>query len=435
MKRTYRNHEQRPMRTAFLTFVTLLLTPLASLEAAAPACPADRTGSLLQPADVNAGFEYIDTSFENASPLWYDFAADGAIQVHLLYDHERSSPNRAAGHFHFQLHARPGAKLTLEFKNLDNVWNGKIGSVAKELKTAVISPDGRDWKPVPLESLPENRVRLTVEMSGARLYVARLEPYRLSDLDRLLASLAGNPLVEISPIGKTVAGRQLEIVRVGQAQAPHHVFLRARAHPWESGGNWVVEGLIRRLLAKDDDAKKYRERYCLWVMPMASKDGVARGWTRFNLQGKDLNRDWDKPADPALAPENAAIEKWLVAMIAQGRRPDLAIDFHNDGGGLLHVSRPETKSAEIARYLTRMDHLEKLLRQNTWFTEGSTKSSFHNPGTFGEGLLQRYGIAACIHELNANRIAGLNDYATAANWKKYGEQLAEVFFRFFQPHH
>ena len=26
---------------------------------------------------------------------------------------------------------------------------------------------------------------------------------------------------------------------------------------------------------------------------MANKDGVARGGTRFNLRGKDLNRNWD----------------------------------------------------------------------------------------------------------------------------------------------
>jgi hypothetical protein len=27
-------------------------------------------------------------------------------------------------------------------------------------------------------------------------------------------------------------------------------------------------------------------------MPMAAKDGVARGMTRFNLAGMDLNRNW-----------------------------------------------------------------------------------------------------------------------------------------------
>ena len=48
-------------------------------------------------AVTSAGdLEFIDTSIENASPLWYDTAPDGVIRVHLLYDHERDSPNRAA---------------------------------------------------------------------------------------------------------------------------------------------------------------------------------------------------------------------------------------------------------------------------------------------------------------------------------------------------
>ncbi len=156
-----------------------------------------------------------------------------------------------SGHFHFLLQARPGAKLTLEFKNLNNVWNGTPGSYARELKTAVISTNGREWTSVPLESVLTNRVRLTVKMPGPRLYVARVEPYRLSDLDRMLGSIRTNPLVQISAIGKTAEGRELEIIRVGNPAAPHRVFVRARAHPWESGGNWIVEGFIQRLLAGD----------------------------------------------------------------------------------------------------------------------------------------------------------------------------------------
>ncbi|MCZ7640124.1 MAG: hypothetical protein M5U12_31145 [Verrucomicrobia bacterium] len=134
--------------------------------------------------------EYIDTSFENASPLWYEPAPDGSILVHLLYDHERASPNRAAGHIHFRLHAPPGTRLILEFKNLDNVWNGQPGSVAPELQAVVVSEDGHRWQPQPTESLPGNRVRLSVTMPGPQLYVARVEPYRLSDLERLLTGAA-----------------------------------------------------------------------------------------------------------------------------------------------------------------------------------------------------------------------------------------------------
>src|ERR1044071_825114 len=111
----------------------------AALAAMAPEPPKNPVTTTHHP------LEFIDTSFENASPVWYDFAPDGTVLVHLLYDHERSSPNRAAGHIHFQLHATTGSRLTLEFTNLDNVWNGVSGSIARELKTVVISEDGRAW--------------------------------------------------------------------------------------------------------------------------------------------------------------------------------------------------------------------------------------------------------------------------------------------------
>jgi hypothetical protein len=384
-----------------------------------------------RPAESQSGtaLEFIDTSFENASPLWYEPAEDGTIQVRLLYDHERASPNRAAGHVHFLVQARAGAKFTLEFKNLDNVWNGQPGSVAGELKTMVISENGRDWTPVPTESLPGNRVRLTVEMPGQRLYVARLEPYRLSDLDRLIESIRKNPVVQIESIGKTFGGRSLDIVRIGNPRAPYRVFVRARAHPWEAGSSWVAHGLIERLLRGDADAKAFLERYAVYLLPMANKDGVARGMTRFNLMGKDLNRNWDKPADLHQAPENAALERWLERMIAAGQRPHLAVELHNDGRGLLHISRPPIPQLE--RHLARMATLESLLRQKTWFTEGSTEAAFRNSGTLGDGWLERYGIDAVVHEFNCNWIAGLKDYPSGAHWRTYGAQLAEVFQDYF----
>ena len=386
-------------------------------------------GVIVQHGLGNHPLEFIDSSFENASPVWYEIASDGTVLVHLLYDHERSSPNRAAGHIHIRLHARPGSRLTLEFKNLENVWNGVRGSVARELKAVVLSEDGRLWKPVPLESLPGDRVRLHVEMAGPRLYVARVEPYRLSDIDRFLAAIRTNRLVEIQVIGRTVQGRELELVRVGNPRAPNRVFVRARAHAWEPGGNWVVEGLVHRLLRNDTEAKAWLERYCVYILPMANKDGVALGRTRFNLRGKDLNRDWDKPADPKLAPENAALEHWLEGMIRAGQTPHLALELHNDGGGRLHISRPPVP--DLARHLKRMTTLEELLRRHTWFTEGSTQSGFRNSGTLGDGWLERYGIDAVVHEFNCNWIAGVEDYPSARHWKDYGEKLAAVFFDYF----
>ena len=48
----------------------------------------------------------------------------------------------------------------------------------------------------------------------------------------------------------------------------------------------------------------------------------------------------------------------------------------------------------LDRFLARMTTLEALLRKHTWFTEGGTRATFRNPGTLGDGWLERFGVAA-----------------------------------------
>lgn len=374
-------------------------------------------------------FEFINTSFENASPLYWEIDPDDSIVVNLIYDHERGTINRANGHWYFQLQAKAGSDQTIILKNFDNIWNGKTGSPVSERTSCYLSDDGVIWKAIAAEKTEDNRIKIKVHMNKSKLFIARMEPYDLSDLDKFLGKIRSNPLVEITTIGKTVEGRKLEIVRIGNPDALFSVLIRARSHAWEAGGNWVVQGLIKSLLADDEDNKRYLKRYCLYVMPMANKDGVVRGMTRFNVMGMDLNRNWDRPADFELAPENHALEVWLKGMIEKGMKPDLAVDLHNDNGGKVHISRPDI---DLSRYLANMERVENLLKEHTWFTEGSTGTNFRNPGTIGCGLLERFGIDAFVYELNCDWIAGLEKVPFGRDWALLGRQLREVFYRYFE---
>ena len=380
-----------------------------------------------QNGDSEGTFEFINTSFENASPLYWEIEADGSIVVNLIYDHERGSINRENSHWYFQLQAKAGSDQTIILKNFDNIWNGMTVSPVSEKTGCYLSSDGVTWKAVATEKTKDNRVRIKVHMDKTDLYIARMEPYALSDLNSFLGNIRSNSLVEITTIGKTVEGRELEMVRVGYPDAPFSVLIRARAHAWEAGGNWVVQGLIKSLLEDDKDNRRYLKKYCLYVMPMANKDGVVRGMTRFNVMGMDLNRNWDKPADSELAPENHALEVWLKGMIEKGRKPDLAVDLHNDNRGNLHISRPDI---DLSRYLANMERMENLLKEHTWFTEGSTGKNFRNPGTIGCGLLERFGIDSFVYELNCDWIAGLDKVPYGRDWELLGRQLREVFYRY-----
>lgn len=371
--------------------------------------------------------KFIANGFENASPFNWEIDSSGNIVISLVYDHERASLNRANQHWHFQVQGIPSSDFNFIIRNFDNLWNGQKAYPISDKTPCYVSTDGTNWRLIKTELLSDYTLKFQVHLDGSSIYVASLEPYRISDLNDFLSQIRKNSQVEIKQIGKTAGGRPLEIVRIGNPNAAHNIFLRARAHGFEVGGNYVVEGLVRSLL--DKDGAPYLNKYCVYILPMANKDAVALGRTRFNAEGMDLNRNWDREANPELCPENYLLEKWIKEMIAKGKKPDLAIDLHNDREGNLHFSHPTTNGDG---YLQKTERFESLLYKYTWFTEGRKKEEFRNPGTIGEGLLERYGITAFIFELNFEWSAGLKKIPSGKDWKSLGKELREVFLHYFE---
>ena len=371
---------------------------------------------------------YVNTSFENASPANWEIGPGDSLTVSLVYDYERSSPNRSNSHWHYQVEAEKGMDIIVTMQNFNNIWNGMRADPISERSMCYVSANGKDWKAIETEVLDGLRLRFKLHMTADKMYLASVEPYDVSDVENLLREISNNPLVDITSIGKTVEGRNLEIVKIGDEKVPNRILIRVRAHGFEAGGNWTAQGLIRSILDGSKESTEFLKRYCLYIMPMANKDAVARGKSRFNSRGVDLNRNWQKPPDSLTAPENYALEEWLKKMIAAGKKPDLLLDLHNDGGGNLHIARPDV---DLSNYLRKMKKFEDLLRKHTWFTEGSTSPQFKNPGAISGGLLERYGIDGAVYELNYEWIEGLKKHPFGKDWEDLGNKLRKVFYEYF----
>ncbi len=376
-------------------------------------------------ANNKSSVVYINTSIENGSKINWEMANDSTVNIYLAYDYEREVLNRAYDHWHFLLEADTGSDITMVFHNFNEIYNGEHIPFNTWIMDCITSPDDKTWQHVPVEWIEGDRMKVKIHMESDSLYVARVEPYRVSDVKNLISRIKGEKKITITLIGKTVEGRELQIIQVGNDNAPHRIFIRARAHAWEAGGNWVVEGIIRKLLDGSDKSEGYLNNYVVYILPMANMDGVARGVSRFNLNGMDLNRNLTVPANPVLAPENAAMERWLDDMVAKGQKPDLAIDFHNDSNGPLFFS---STGKNKKGYVANMKVLEKLLREKTWFTE---RTSFFGTTSFEEGLISRYGIDALVYELNAHWVEGLNKKPLSKDWILLGSQLCHAFDEYF----
>ena len=385
-------------------------------------------------ADEKINIKFVDYFFENASPLSWKIQGDTIVKISLLADYERGTHNRQTTHLYFKLIADQGSHVRFILsKMLADVYNGKLATNWWNFENDIscyISYDQKTWEAIKTSRLPNMELLVEFIMKGESVYIARIPPYTISDLENLKQRIRNNKLVKIYNIGMTVEKRPLEIIQLGNPKAPNSIIIRARAHSWEPGGNWVVEGLINKFIRQD--SKKWQESFCIYIMPMANKDGVARGMTRFNIQGKDINRNWDKQADSILCPEKYALEKFIERLIHKGIKPCLGIDLHNDDDGGIHLAQ---HSRDDTTFMKKMQFFEKLMREHTSFSE-KVIYSWRTAGTpesnvsFETGLLDRYGIEAIIYELNANWISSLHKMPDQNDWIKIGENLNDVFYEY-----
>jgi hypothetical protein len=414
------------MKIQYLSVLISVFLILLITGSVTPELYAVKSNSVKGTEEKKSPLIYINTGIENGSKFNWEIKDDGIIYVDLPYDYERGTLNRAFDHLHFLLEAPEGSELTMIFQNFNEIYNGEPIKFRDWSTDIVISRDGKKWQHQKVEWIEGTRMKVNIHMPSDSLYIARVEPYRLSDLQSLVSKIRNDRNVRIIPIGQSVEGRTLEMIQIGKEKTSHKVFIRGRVHPWEPGSNWVIEGLINALLENGDKSMNYLKNYTVYILPMANIDGVANGINRFNMNGMDLNRNLTRPADSRLSPENAAMEKWLENMISRGFKPDLAIDFHNDAGGKLIFS---ASGKESDKYLAHMKNLENLLTAYTWFREGST---FGSGTSFEEGLYKRYGIEALVYELNAYWIKGLQKPPLSEDWKLLGRQLCQVLDEYFK---
>ena len=153
---------------------------------------------------------------------------------------------------------------------------------------------------------------------------------------------------------------------------------------------------------------------------------VLRGMSRYNASGFDLNRNLDSPADFANVPENYAMEKWLAGFTESGKTINLALDFHNDRWGNVHLAEVSADN----EYYSIMGKFCDFLSQHTPY-QANIVVPGNSKGTFANGLFNRFGLNAAIVELNVEWMENENRHPTSDDWKLIGEKLPDIFMEFF----
>ena len=167
--------------------------------------------------------------------------------------------------------------------------------------------------------------------AGPKVYVARLEPYRLSDLDRLLDSIRKTAVqIRHRQDRRRPRSRWFE-------SASRCAYRSLRSGTSASMGirqQRVAQGLMQRLLKGDARREEFLARSTSSTCCRWRTRTVWRGHDALQCQREGPESQLGKPADVSLVHGERGLERWLESMIAAGHRPHLAIELHNDGRGL-----------------------------------------------------------------------------------------------------
>lgn len=287
----------------------------------------------------------ISADFETGSAGAWEQVGPETFTVPVPGQADLDGRNRQASWYHFRVDDDREVRGPLLFVMTDLVgeYDYKPGAIAITDDTPpLISEDGVAWTHVPGVRVDTATMALHVPVHprARRFWIAHVEPYSHSRLERFLGELKSPDLV-LETIGKTVQGRDLRLLTITDRSvddaSKKSIWLMGRQHAWETGTSFVVEGAVRWLLS--DDAREFRKRVVFQVLPMMDPDGVVAGGVRFNRNGYDVNRNWDvcDPADPesrAKMPEIAAAKERL-----RKSRIDLFLTLHNqERGGWLSGS-------------------------------------------------------------------------------------------------
>ncbi|MEZ5477609.1 MAG: M14-type cytosolic carboxypeptidase [Thiolinea sp.] len=190
---------------------------------------------------------------------------------------------------------------------------------------ALASADREHWFRVPTRYV-DGELLIEHTPDSDAVYYAYFVPYSLERHADLLARTQADARVRLHLAGHSLQGRDLDVLQIGDdSGAQQRVWVIARQHPGESMAEWLIEGLLARLLDRDDAlAEHVLQRQVFYVVPNMNPDGSTLGHLRTNAAGVNLNRVWGK-ADTATSPEVFHVQRFM-----EQTGCDLFLDIHGD---------------------------------------------------------------------------------------------------------
>ncbi len=263
----------------------------------------------------------IETDFEAASIDILDASDPSAIRLALKADNASDFKQW----FCFRVR---GAQGIASVFSIENAGEASFPGAWHNFR-ALASYNGEHWFRVPTE-FDGHKLVIRHTPENHLITYAYHAPYPSDRMEGLLAEVQNSAHADIMTLGQSLDGRPVSLLIFGapwndMVESRRHIWIIAHQHPGETMAAYCVEGILQKLLERDDSVTaELLERAIVFVVPRMNPDGCARGNHRTNALGRDLNREW---LDTAL---ETSPEVYLVREAIAEMGVDLFLDIHGE---------------------------------------------------------------------------------------------------------
>ncbi|MDX1391353.1 MAG: M14-type cytosolic carboxypeptidase [Rheinheimera sp.] len=223
--------------------------------------------------------------------------------------------------FHFRLSTKHTQMHTLTITNAGDSaypdgWKDYQAVASYDRQTWFRVETSYDGKALTIKHYPE----------ADSVYFAYFTPYSYERHMDLLHQAQSDYNCQLVELGETLDGRDMSLLIVGEPEeGKKNIWITARQHPGETMAEWLIEGLLDRLLDEDDGvARALLDKAVFYIVPNMNPDGSVRGHLRTNAAGMNLNREWQNPS------MEKSPEVYLVRQKMLETGVDLFLDMHGD---------------------------------------------------------------------------------------------------------
>ena len=203
-----------------------------------------------------------------------------------------------------------------------------------------ISKDGRNFKPLDslafkiinpgegefgIKAAPEF-AEITVAAGKEPIWISAQELYTSKRVQEWVDSLSAKPFITNYEIGKSHENRPMQLMEIKENKSTKKaLMIISRQHPPEVTGFLAMKSFIETISGDSEQAKRFRNNYDIFVVPLMNPDGVDNGHWRHNMGGIDLNRDWQNFNQP----ETKSVKDFLNKKSGEGYEFVFGVDFHS----------------------------------------------------------------------------------------------------------